>query len=107
VSPGGVHSHQAHIVALAKLLAGQGVTVYIHAFLDGRDTPPQSALDYVAQLERDIAGLANVRIATACGRYYAMDRDKRWDRVEKAYDTLVSAEGAHFASAKEAIEQSY
>ena len=127
VSPGGVHSHQSHIAAMAKLLAGQGVPVKIHAILDGRDTPPQSALEYVEWLEKEVSG-AGCRvsdkekqhssdtchaspdapvIATVSGRYYAMDRDKRWDRVEKAYDTMVSAAGKRFATAKEAIVASY
>ena len=105
VSPGGVHSHQSHIAAMAKLLAGQGLKVKIHAILDGRDTPPQSALEYIAALEKNLA--SGSKIATVSGRYYAMDRDKRWDRVEKAYDTMVSAAGKRFATAKEAIIASY
>ena len=107
LSDGGVHSHISHIIALARIIAAQGGVVNIHTVLDGRDTPPQSALAYLEQLEREIAGLANVRIATVSGRYYAMDRDKRWDRVSKAYDTLVSAAGEHFATAREAVEASY
>ncbi|MDX1974843.1 MAG: 2,3-bisphosphoglycerate-independent phosphoglycerate mutase [Rickettsiales bacterium] len=107
VSPGGVHSHQAHIAALAKILSEQGVGVRIHAFLDGRDTPPQSALEYIAWLEQEIAGLNSVSIATISGRYYAMDRDKRWDRVEKAYHALTMAAGKRFANAAEAIRASY
>ncbi len=107
LSPGGVHSHQAHMVALARILAGQGEHVYVHLFLDGRDTPPQSALDYIAAFERDVAAIPNVEIATVSGRYYAMDRDKRWDRVAKAYDTLVVGAGVRFTSAREAVEASY
>lgn len=107
LSPGGVHSHQAHMAALAKLLAGQGTEVKIHAFLDGRDTPPKSALEYVKWLENEIRDLPNVTIASVCGRYYAMDRDKRWDRVRKAYETLTNASGERFRTAHEAIEKSY
>lgn len=106
ISDGGVHSHQSHIAALAKLLAGQGAKVFVHAFLDGRDTPPQSALGYMAQFEKEIAG-KNIHIATVSGRYYAMDRDKRWDRVQQAYDTLAQASGERYASAREAIEKNY
>ncbi len=107
VSPGGVHSHQNHIAALAKALAAAGVPVALHAFLDGRDTPPKSAEGYVAKLLADIAGCPNLRIATVSGRYYAMDRDKRWDRVAKAYEALVDAKGERAADAQTAIEQSY
>src|SRR5207245_1715963 len=87
VSPGGVHSHQHQIAALATILADAGLAVAVHAFLDGRDTPPKSALGFLKQFEGAIAGHGNVRNATVAGRYYAMDRDKRWDRVEKAYST--------------------
>ena len=107
MSPGGVHSHQDHMTALARLLADAGLSVQVHAFLDGRDTPPQSALDFVARFERSVAELPKVRIATVSGRYYAMDRDKRWDRVAKAYDAIVDAKGPRFADAKSAIEDAY
>jgi 2,3-bisphosphoglycerate-independent phosphoglycerate mutase len=105
VSPGGVHSHQDHAVALAKILTDAGVPVLVHAFTDGRDTPPQSAADDVKRL---LAALpANVKIATVCGRYFAMDRDKRWDRVEKAYNAIVAADGPHFADAPAVIADAY
>jgi 2,3-bisphosphoglycerate-independent phosphoglycerate mutase len=107
LSPGGVHSHQAHFAAIARDLAATGVKVAVHGFLDGRDTPPRSALDYLAQFEKDIAGAANVRIATIGGRYYGMDRDKRWERVALAYDTLVDAKGEAVPSARAAIEAGY
>jgi len=107
LSPGGVHSHQDHMTALARILSGQGLTVHVHAFLDGRDTPPQSALGFVDTFEKSVVGLKNVRIATVGGRYYAMDRDKRWDSVAKAYDAIVDAKGARFPDAKTAIEKSY
>ncbi len=106
VSPGGVHSHQAHLAALAKTVASKGVPVRVHAFLDGRDTPPSSAQGYVAQFEAAVAG-HDARIATVSGRYYAMDRDKRWDRVTLAWDALVNAQGQGAPSAGAAITQSY
>jgi 2,3-bisphosphoglycerate-independent phosphoglycerate mutase len=105
VSPGGVHSHQDHAVALAKILAAAGVPTRVHAFTDGRDTPPQSAAEYFRNF---IAALpTQTTIATVCGRYYAMDRDKRWDRVEKAYRAIVDAEGPRFADAPAAIADAY
>ena len=107
LSDGGVHSHQGHMAALAKLLAEQGISVKVHAFLDGRDTPPQSAQQYVKAFEAAIAGQKNISIATVAGRFYAMDRDKRWDRVQKAYDAITAAKDAKFASAAEAIDTSY
>src|SRR5689334_1382005 len=91
-SPGGVHSHQNHILALAKIVSEAGIPVLVHAFLDGRDVPPQSAKEYLATLSSGLAKLKNAGLATLCGRYYAMDRDKRWERVEKAYRLLVNAE---------------
>jgi len=107
LSPGGVHSHQNHVAALAGILDAAGLDVRVHAFLDGRDTPPQSALGFVADFERRVAGLGRVQIATVSGRYYAMDRDKRWERVAKAYATIVEAEGVRFTDAKSAITKSY
>jgi 2,3-bisphosphoglycerate-independent phosphoglycerate mutase len=105
VSPGGVHSHQDHAAALAKILAEVGVPVLVHAFTDGRDTPPQSAGDDIRRL---IAALPkSVAIATVCGRYYAMDRDKRWDRVNKAYAAMVEADGPKFADAPAVIADAY
>ena len=107
MSPGGVHSHQKHIVALCKVLSDNGIKVAVHAFLDGRDTPPSSAKEFVADFEKSIAGMKGVKIATVAGRFYAMDRDKRWDRVEAAYNAMAFAEGKRFATAAEAIESSY
>ena len=89
MSPGGVHSHQDHIAALAKIVAGAGIPVAVHALLDGRDTPPKSAVDYLGKFENDIARIDGITIATVIGRYFAMDRDKRWDRVGKAYGCMV------------------
>jgi len=106
-SRGGVHSHQDHMIALARAIAQEGIGVDIHAFLDGRDVPPQSAADCIASLVDDVSEIQGARIATLCGRYYAMDRDKRWDRVEKAYDLLTQARGAKALDAVAAIQSSY
>src|SRR5262249_42017986 len=105
VSPGGVHSHQDHAAALARLLAEAGVPTVVHAFTDGRDTPPRSA-------DADIRNLAAalppaVKIASVSGRYYAMDRDKRWERVTKAYQAIVAADAPRFANANAVIADSY
>ena len=107
MSQGGVHSEQSHILALAQILSSAGIKVNAHVFTDGRDTPPTSGAEFVAQFEKDIAKLKNVKIATVSGRYYAMDRDKRWDRVEKAYNAIALAQGTHYNSADEAIKESY
>ncbi len=107
ISPGGVHSHQDHVVALAKIISDEGITVHIHAFLDGRDTPPKSGHGYVEKFIDDIAPLSGVSIATVSGRYYAMDRDNRWDRVEKAYKTLASGKGEQADNALSTINQAY
>jgi 2,3-bisphosphoglycerate-independent phosphoglycerate mutase len=105
VSPGGVHSHQDQAVALAKILADASVPTRVHAFTDGRDTPPQSAGEDIKRL---LAALPkSVSVATVSGRYYAMDRDKRWDRVEKAYRAIVEADGPHFADAPAVIADAY
>jgi 2,3-bisphosphoglycerate-independent phosphoglycerate mutase len=103
ISPGGVHSHQRHAAALAGVLSRAGIPVAIHAFTDGRDTPPEAAPGYLATLEADIAGFPGVRIATVTGRYFAMDRDHRWDRVSQAWRAMVLADGAHAASAAAAV----
>ena len=92
---------------MARRLAAAGIKVAVHAFLDGRDTPPRSALDYLAKFAADTRAQPDISIATVSGRYYAMDRDKRWDRIEKAYRALVMAEGEAAPDAKTAVEQSY
>ena len=107
MSPGGVHSHQNHILALAKILNENGVKVAVHAFMDGRDTPPQSGKGYLKAFCEGIEKLSNVKLATISGRFYAMDRDKRWDRVEKAYNNIVLADGERFFSFDEAMTSSY
>jgi 2,3-bisphosphoglycerate-independent phosphoglycerate mutase len=108
LSDGGVHSHNTHLYALLEMAKREGVReVFVHCLLDGRDTPPKSGANYLAQLEQKIAELGSGRIATVIGRYYAMDRDNRWERVEKAYRAIACGEGAEFASASQAIEKSY
>ncbi len=107
VGNGGVHASSEHLVALCKEAGKAGLRdVFIHAFTDGRDTDPQSGLGFIRDLEQEVAGTP-ARIATVCGRYYAMDRDKRWERVKKAYDALVHGQGSRAASAGEAVADSY
>jgi 2,3-bisphosphoglycerate-independent phosphoglycerate mutase len=109
LSDGGVHSHQEHLEALLKLAKGQGLPasrVLVHAFLDGRDTPPQSGLGFVKRMQAILAqGLG--RFATVGGRYYGMDRDQRWDRVEKHWQAMVEGQAPVYQSAVEAVEASY
>ncbi|HVZ53609.1 MAG TPA: 2,3-bisphosphoglycerate-independent phosphoglycerate mutase [Pseudolabrys sp.] len=105
VSPGGVHSHQNHAVALAKILTDAKIPTVVHAFTDGRDTPPQAAADYFKAFAAALP--PSVSIATVDGRYYVMDRDKRWERVAKAYDAMVAGEGPHFSDAQTAIADAY
>jgi 2,3-bisphosphoglycerate-independent phosphoglycerate mutase len=109
VGPGGVHAHDRHLVALAELAAAHGVPhVRVHALLDGRDTPPRSALGFIADLERRIAEAhPDARIASVGGRYYGMDRDGRWDRIERGYDAIVHGVGDRATSATAAIEVAY
>jgi 2,3-bisphosphoglycerate-independent phosphoglycerate mutase len=106
ISDGGVHSHQQHVEALLEHCRRQGVEPVLHAFLDGRDTPPRSGLGYVKALLPHVEA-AGGRIATVSGRYYAMDRDNRWERVKRAYDAIVLGEGTPAESALEAIEDAY
>jgi 2,3-bisphosphoglycerate-independent phosphoglycerate mutase len=107
LSPGGVHSHQDHMAALARLLADHSIAVKVHGFLDGRDTPPRSAEGYLRKFLADVADKPGIELATLCGRYYAMDRDKRWDRVAAAYAALVLGDGETAADPIAAIEKSY
>lgn len=108
VSEGGVHSSMDHIKALIKLAAEQGLkNVYLHAFLDGRDTPPRSACKYLEEIETELKKYNLPPIATVVGRYWAMDRDNRWDRVEKAYKCLLLGEGETASSACDGVEKSY
>ncbi len=108
VSDGGVHSHNTHLYGLLEMAKRCGVTkVYVHAFLDGRDTPPASGADYVRELEEKMAQIGVGKVASVSGRYYAMDRDNNWDRVKKAYDSLVEGAGVIATDAVQAIEDSY
>lgn len=107
LSDGGVHAHQNHIIALARILSNAGIPVVIHAFLDGRDTPPRSAIQYLEMCNHGIDGLEQVRFGTVSGRFFAMDRDKRWDRVHAAHEAIAAGKGEHAASALAAVEQSY
>jgi len=98
LSAGGVHSHEDHILAMVELAAARGAEkIYLHAFLDGRDTPPRSAESSLKRFEEKFAELGKGRVATIIGRYYAMDRDNRWDRVEQAYDLMTQAKGEYQA----------
>ena len=108
LSDGGVHSHVDHLLALLKMAVDRGVTnIAIHAVLDGRDKPPRSALPFVDRLETELARLGCGRIASVTGRYYAMDRDQRWDRTQRAYEAFVEGAGKTATSARAAVEQAY
>ncbi|KIH76169.1 phosphoglyceromutase [Geoalkalibacter ferrihydriticus DSM 17813] len=108
LSDGGVHSHNSHLYALLRLAKQEGIQdVCVHAFLDGRDTPPRSGISYLAELEEEMARLGCGRIATIVGRYYAMDRDTRWDRVERAYRALTEGVGEAAVDSREAILAAY
>lgn len=107
MSPGGVHSHQDHIAALASALNAQGITVRIHAFMDGRDTAPKSGKGFLEEFLKATRDLPKLSVATVSGRYYAMDRDKRWDRVQLAYDAMVSGVGQAAPNAIAAMDASY
>lgn len=108
LSDGGVHSHIEHLYTLINMALARGVKdVFIHALMDGRDTPPASGINYIKDLESFIADKPNTRIASVIGRFWAMDRDKRWKRVEHAYKALVYGEGVRVDSAVEAVEKSY
>ncbi len=108
LSDGGVHSHNTHLYGLIEMAKKNGVSdVYVHCFLDGRDVPPSSAKEYLAQLEDKLKEIGVGKIATIMGRYYAMDRDNRWERVEKAYNAMVLGVGETAKSADEAITASY
>lgn len=104
-SPGGVHAHQDHIVEVAKVLTAAGVRVVLHAYLDGRDVAPQSAEKQIAKLEADLPEGAT--IGTVCGRFFAMDRDNRWDRVQQAFDVMTTGKGKNADHAADAIGSAY
>lgn len=107
LSPGGVHSHQDHLIKLSEILARSGIPVFIHMFLDGRDTPPKSAVGFVSEFAKQVGAIEGVSLGTLCGRFFAMDRDQRWDRVEKAYNLIASGSGTAADDAVAAIQASY
>lgn len=108
LSDGGVHSHNTHLYALLELAKRHGLEkVYVHCFLDGRDTPPESGKDYIQTLQNEMDRIGCGKIATVGGRYYAMDRDNNWDRIKKAYRAMTIGEGEKADSAAEAVTQSY
>jgi len=110
LSDGGVHSHNTHLYALLELAKRKGLgnnDVFVHCFFDGRDVPPDSAINYVKELEAKIQEIGIGQIATVMGRYYAMDRDKRWERVQIAYDAMANGNGLKSADAVDAVEESY
>lgn len=107
LSPGGVHSHMEHIKQAAVMLAKEGIPVFIHAFLDGRDTPPKSASEYMQEFIKSVQDFPLITIASISGRYYAMDRDNRYDRTEKTYRAIIEGMAPQFFDAVEAIQNSY
>jgi len=108
LSDGGVHSHNTHMYALLELAKKEGLEeVYLHCLLDGRDTPPKSGRDFVDQAVKKMEEIGVGKVATVMGRYYAMDRDNRWDRVEKAYKAIVDGEGNKALDPVAAVENSY
>ncbi|MFP4097692.1 MAG: 2,3-bisphosphoglycerate-independent phosphoglycerate mutase [Alphaproteobacteria bacterium] len=107
LSDGGVHAHIDHILKLTKILGQAGVKTYLHGFTDGRDCPPETGGGFIKHALDEIAELENVQMATVCGRYYAMDRDKRWERVQRAYDAIVLGQGKGKADAVAVMQESY
>lgn len=107
LSSGGVHSHINHFIALARILSKAGIRVCVDAYLDGRDTPPDSGRGFVREFEKAVSDCPNVKIAVVSGRYYAMDRDNRWERVTLAYDALVDADAPRYLTADDAVADSY
>ena len=107
LSDGGVHSHIHHLIALCRAAAGAGVPILVHCFMDGRDTPPSSGKKYITQLQDALKDLKNAHIAALYGRFYAMDRDKRWERVKQAFDLFCHGEGPRKADALGALDDSY
>ena len=107
LGPGGVHSHENHLFALLDISKEHGVETVVHVITDGRDTPPHSGIDFLQNLETKMTDIGHGTIATVSGRYYEMDRDKRWERTQKAWDMLVNRSGEKAATARQAIQQSY
>ena len=108
LSDGGVHSHNTHLYAMIRAARALGAgKIYVHAFLDGRDCPPKSGLGFVKELQQELSAIGAGELATVCGRYYAMDRDKRWDRVQRAYDAMTRGEGVQNPDPVDAVQRSY
>lgn len=108
LSDGGVHSHNTHLYAMIRAARSLGAEkIYVHAFLDGRDCPPKSGLGFVKELRQELSAIGAGTLATVCGRYYAMDRDNRWERVERAYAAMVYGEGSYNPDYEDALEKSY
>ncbi|MGH9624916.1 MAG: 2,3-bisphosphoglycerate-independent phosphoglycerate mutase, partial [Bryobacteraceae bacterium] len=107
-SDGGVHAQLTHLFALLEMAQRHGLKdIFVHCFMDGRDTPPENGIGYIEQVERKLRELGSGKIASVAGRYYAMDRDKRWDRIERAFGAMVLGNGAKFQSPAEAVRASY
>lgn len=107
LSDGGVHAHMDHIIGLTEIMSSAGIKTHVHAFTDGRDCPPQSGKSFVAQAEQKLDALDNAELSTICGRYYAMDRDNRWERVEIAYNAVMNGEGVKADNGEKAMQHSY
>jgi len=106
-SDGGVHAHIDHIIALADIMNNEGIDTHVHAFTDGRDCPPQSGKAFIETLEEKLNDAQHANLATICGRYYAMDRDNRWERVEIAYNAIMNADGTETNNTSQSIQDSY
>lgn len=107
LSDGGVHAHMDHVTALAEITSNAGIKTHIHAFTDGRDCPPESGKAFIEHTENSLNALGHAQLSSICGRYYAMDRDNRWERVEIAYDAVMNGQGANADNAPEAMQDSY
>ncbi|MEH6475561.1 MAG: 2,3-bisphosphoglycerate-independent phosphoglycerate mutase [Sneathiella sp.] len=107
LSPGGVHSHQNHMLALCQILSDAGIPVALHGYTDGRDTPPGSSIGFVAEAADALGKMKAAKLATLCGRYFAMDRDNNWERVQKAYDAMFSANGTSMINPADAVQLAY
>ena len=107
VSPGGIHSHQSHLESFLKLLHNNGIKSHVHCFLDGRDSPPQSASLYMEELEATLSSLDSSSLATMMGRFYGMDRDKRWERTELAFRAIAEGKGIQGSTVKDVLQDSY
>ncbi len=107
LSKGGVHSHQDHLVAIIKIIASNNIKIRIHAFLDGRDTPPKSAIYELSEFLENLSVIQNIQISTISGRYFGMDRDKRWERTKKSFDAIMHCKGKKYINPTKRIEQCY